>query len=78
MPRRTISIPESTDRLVRELARGDESFSAAVTRLVEAGARAIESGRVPSYVGSGEGPADLSLRAEDYLGQIFSEEEWTD
>ena len=78
MPRRTISISESTDKLVRELAQEGESFSAAVSRLIEAGANAIEAGRVPSYVGSGEGPADLSLRAEEYVREIFSDEEWAD
>lgn len=78
MPRRTISISQKTDQLVRDLAGEDESFSATVTRLIEAGAKAAEGARVPSYVGSGTGPADLSARAEDYLREIFSEEEWTD
>jgi hypothetical protein len=67
MPRRTIYIPESTEKRVRALADEDESFSAAVTRLLEAGATAVEGRRVPSFVASGEGPSDLSLRAEEYL-----------
>ena len=67
MARRTIHLPEKTEALVRELAHDGESFSAAVTRLIEAGARSVHGARRPSYVASGEGPADLGRRAEDYL-----------
>jgi hypothetical protein len=67
MPRRTIYISESTEKRVRELADEGESFSAAVTRLLEAGASAVEGRRVPRYVASGEGPSDLGRRAEWYL-----------
>ncbi len=67
MPRRTIYIPESTEKRVRALADEGESFSAAVTRLLEAGARAVEGRRIPGFVGSGEGPSDLGRRAEEYL-----------
>ena len=28
---------------------------------------------VPSYVGVGEGPGDLAIRAEEYLRELFSE-----
>lgn len=72
MPRRTIHIPEGTETLVRELALEGESFSATVTRLIEAGAKALERGRVPGYVGSGEGPDDLGRRAETYLRELVS------
>jgi hypothetical protein len=78
MPRRTISISETTDELVRDLARDGESFSAAVTRLIELGAVAAQGHRVPSYVGVAEGPPDLSMRAEEYLRETFAEDEWTD
>ena len=75
MPRRTIHIPESTDSLVRELADEGESFSAAVTRLIEAGAAARAGKRVPSYVGVGSGgPDDLALKAEHYLRELASSE----
>jgi hypothetical protein len=67
MVRRTINLPESTDALVRELADENESFSAAVTRLVEAGARSLRRARSPRYVASGDGPDDLGRRAEHYL-----------
>lgn len=78
MPRRTVSIPESTDKLVRELAREGESFSATVTRLIELGAVAAEGRRVPSYVGVADGPPDeLGRRAEEYLREYFASE-WTD
>lgn len=69
MPRRTVSLPESTDALVREIAYEDESFSAAVTRLVEAGARSLRGRRPPSYVGVGDGPKDLGRKAEAYLAR---------
>jgi hypothetical protein len=72
MVRRTISLPESTDSLVRQLAGEDESFSAAVARLIEAGADSLRSGRKPRYVASGAGPADLGRRAEDYLKKLVS------
>lgn len=74
MVRRTVSLPESTDALVRELAEVGESFSAAVTRLIEAGAAAVRSGRRPSYIASGRGgPDDLGLRADEYLKEIIEE-----
>jgi hypothetical protein len=71
VPRRTINIPESTDSLVRELAEDGESFSAAVTRLIEAGA----AKPAPRYVGVGDGPPDeLGRKAEKYLRELASSE----
>ncbi len=70
MARRTVSLPDHTEALVRSMARDDESFSAAVARLVEAGARALEGRRSPSYVGVGDGPDDLGRRAEAYLEEV--------
>jgi hypothetical protein len=72
MARRTVSLPDHTDALVRRMARDDESFSAAVARLIEAGARALEGRRSPSYVGVGDGPDDLGRRAEAYLKELVS------
>lgn len=72
MARRTIHIPEGTEALVRDLAREGESFSATVTRLIEAGATALKRGRVPSYVASGDGPDDLGGKAETYLRELVS------
>jgi hypothetical protein len=72
MARRTIHIPDGTDALVRELANEGESFSATVTRLIEGGAKALEGGRVPGYVASGEGPEDLGRKAEAYLRELVS------
>jgi hypothetical protein len=75
MPRRTIHIPESTESLVRELAGEGESFSAAVTRLIEAGAAAGGRRRPPGYVGVGHGPHDeLGRKAEQYLRELASSE----
>jgi plasmid stability protein len=67
MARRTINLPDSTEARVREAAQEGESFSAAVTRMLEAGLRSAEQGRRPRYVAAGEGPKDLSVRAEHYL-----------
>lgn len=67
MARRTINLPDSVDDMIRALVEPDESFSAAVVRLVEAGARSLQSGHRPAYIGVGEGPEDLSARAEEYL-----------
>lgn len=72
MARRTIHLPEGTEALVRQLAEEGESFSGAVTRLIEAGARALKRGRVPSYVASGDGPDDLGRKADTYLQELVS------
>jgi len=79
MPRKTIHLPESAERLVREHAREGESFSATVVRLIELGAAEdvefgeggqIEEAEFPlGYIGSGEsGLPDLGINAEKYLG----------
>lgn len=70
MVRKTITLPESTVTYVLEEARDGESFSAAVARLLDERSRSAGS-RMPSYVGAGEGPPDLSLRAEEYLREIL-------
>jgi hypothetical protein len=71
MVRRTIYLPESVDKLVRERALEGESFSAAVARLVQQGAAAERGGKLPRYVGSGKGPTDLGRRAEQYLRELI-------
>lgn len=71
MVRRTITLPESTDALVRASAAPRESFSAAATRLIEAGARSLVD-RPPRYVASGDGPEDLAVQAERYLREPAS------
>lgn len=72
MVRKTITLPESVEALVRESAQEGESFSAAVARLIEEGARLAGSSARFRYIGSGEGPGDLSLRTEEYLRELFS------
>ena len=72
MVRRTVNLPESVDELVREIAEDDESFSAAVTRLIQAGAKALHAGTRPRYVGVGEGPRDLGRKADEYLRRLVS------
>jgi hypothetical protein len=70
MVRKTITLPESTVDLVRKQARDGESFSATIARLLDERARGSEAVRMPSYVGAGEGPADLSARVEEYLREL--------
>jgi hypothetical protein len=70
MGRRTIYLPESVEALVEEMAHRGESFSAAVARLVGAGATALRGPRRPSWMGSGDGPEDLGRRAEWYLRKL--------
>ncbi len=72
MVRRTVNLPDSVDILVRELAEEGESFSAAVARLIEVGARSLRGSKPPRYVASGEGPDDLGRRAEEYLRELAS------
>lgn len=72
MARRTVNLPDSVEELVRECIRDGESFSAAVTRMLEAGYRAEKGRRRPlSYAGAGEGPEDLAIRAEEYLRELI-------
>ncbi|HZA67543.1 MAG TPA: hypothetical protein VE592_11370 [Geminicoccaceae bacterium] len=72
MVRRTITLPEALDDRVRAAATDDESFSAAIARLVDAGLSADR--RPPAYVGAGaSGVDDLGTRAEDYLRQLFAD-----
>lgn len=66
--RRTVYLPDSIEALVREHAREGESFSATLVRLVELGALTGNEEDWPDYIGSGEGPGDLSINAEKYLG----------
>jgi hypothetical protein len=78
MPRKTIHLPESAERLVKEHAREGESFSATVVRLIELGAAedlGFEGGQIDDsefplgYIGSGEsGLPDLGINTEKYLG----------
>ena len=70
MARRTVNLPDAVEVRARELAREGESFSATVARLIEDGARAVEGPRRPTYVGSGDGPDDLGVRAEEYLREL--------
>jgi hypothetical protein len=56
---------------VRELAVAGESFSATVSRLIEAGARSLRGPRAPSYAeAAGDGPEDLGRMAERYLREL--------
>jgi hypothetical protein len=67
--RRTIYLPDSVEAMVRERAAEGESFSGAIVRLVELGAREDEHQAPLDYIGSGRsGLPDLGINAEKYLG----------
>lgn len=70
MARRTVSLPDNTEALVRRMAHDGESFSAAVARLIEAGAKSLEGRRSVSYIGAGDGPEELGRKAEAYLKEL--------
>jgi hypothetical protein len=71
MVRRTISIPEHIDTLIRQTATEGESFSAAVARLVQQG---IQNGRpLPSWIGSATSTGDFPWDEEEHLDQIFGD-----
>lgn len=72
MARRTVNLPDSVEALARLAAEDGESFSATVSRLIEAGARATSGRRRPSYVGMGDGPEDLARDAERYLRELVT------
>jgi hypothetical protein len=65
--RRTVNLPDAVDEQVREAAEEGESYSAAVTRLLQLGVEAAGRTRQPRWIGSGDGPRDLGRRAEEYL-----------
>ena len=74
MKRRTVSLPEGVDALIRDLALPGESYSATVARLIEDGAKAARSNKPPGFVGvaDGDAPEDLSLRVEAELRELFA------
>jgi hypothetical protein len=68
MARRTIYMSDSLEELVRKHALEDESLSATIARLIERGALKGNEEEWPEWIGSGEGPGDLGINAEKYLG----------
>jgi hypothetical protein len=72
MARRTNNLPDSVETIAREAAASGESFSATVSRLIVQGAERTNGPKPPSYVGAGEGPSDLGLKAEHYLQTLVS------
>ncbi len=67
MVRRTISLPASVDEKIQKIAEEEGSYSAAVARLVEEGARRSGKSERPNWIASGDGPVDLGRNAEKYL-----------
>jgi hypothetical protein len=76
MVRRTITLPEPVDSLVRLHARDGESFSAAVARFVQAGIEAEGGKDRYAWIGSFDGPPDLGERVEEYLREIVMDPEF--
>jgi hypothetical protein len=77
MPRKTIYLPDSTEKLVHDHGREGESFSATLVRLIELGAvdddaelGTVDESEFPlGYIGAAKGgPPDLAINAEKYLG----------
>jgi hypothetical protein len=68
MARRTIYLPDGIEELVRAQAQEGESFSATLVRLIELGALGDDESERPDWIGSFEGPGDLGINAEKYLG----------
>jgi hypothetical protein len=68
MARRTIYMSDSLEELVRKHALEGESLSATIARLIELGALEGNEEEWPEWIGSGEGPGDLGINAEKYLG----------
>jgi len=69
--RRTISLPPAVDEKIRKVAEEEGSYSAAVVRLVEEGAKRKGKVDLPDWIGSGEGPADLSENLDKYIRQAL-------
>jgi hypothetical protein len=70
--RRTITLPEDVEKRVRDAAGEDESFSAAVARLLEAGLSG--QGKRLAWIGSGDsGDPDLAFRVEEVLAELAAE-----
>jgi hypothetical protein len=68
--RRSISFPQDLERrLVEEAGARGLSFSATVVALLD---ELTGAGPLP-YEATGEGPSDLSTRAEDYLDELAGE-----
>jgi hypothetical protein len=77
VPRRTIYISEHTEARVRDMAEEGESFSAAASRLIEAGADALGDDGGLTFIGSWDGPEEeLGLKAEEVLAELARE--WRD
>jgi hypothetical protein len=73
MARRTVNLPDSVEALARSAAKKGESFSATVSRLIEAGVRATKGKRRPRYVGIADGPEDeLGRKVEEYLRELVT------
>lgn len=78
MKRTTIMVDESTLLELSQIA--DERGTSASALIREALAEYVVTARsdqrnvraIPSFVGVGEGPADLSMRAEELLEQLTS------
>ena len=71
MVRRTISVSPAIDEKILKIAEEEGSYSAAVARLVEEGARRTGKNEVPDWIGSFEGPADLSENLDKYIKEAL-------
>ena len=70
MPRRTIYLPDDIEMLVHLNREPGESFSATVARLIVDASPRLDDDDDSAFewIGSFDGPGDLSINAEKYLG----------
>ncbi|MDQ2952455.1 MAG: hypothetical protein M3R54_09360 [Chloroflexota bacterium] len=59
------------DEKIRKVAEDEGSYSAAVVRLVEQGIKKSGKDELPDFIGSGEGPADLSENLDKYIREAI-------
>ena len=71
MVRRTISVTPAVDAKIRKIAEDEGSYSAAVARLVEDATKRSPRTELPAYIGSGEGPPDLSENLDKYIREAL-------
>lgn len=71
MVRRTISVSPAIDAKIRKIAEEEGSYSAAVARLVERGSKRSGKDELPDWIGSFEGPPDLSENLDKYIREAI-------
>jgi ribbon-helix-helix CopG family protein len=75
MKRTTVMLPDDLDGTLRiEAQRRGLSIAELVREAVDAYVTELRRPKRLSFIGIGEGPADLAERADDYLADTFDEQ----